>query len=134
MTKDELIDKILAELYKNSNQGMEFYDEFSAFENDINKLESVKSIMENEGLIINHKNQKSGISPLGFKICFEGGYLKDRNKKERILHNTLRKNKLEISYLRKELRTKNKVVTFLIIVTICCISVLVLAFLGMINF
>lgn len=134
MTQDQLIDKILADLYMNSNRGMNYYDDFSVYENDINKLEEAKTVMEKEGLITNYKNLKTGISPLGFKICFEGGYLEDKIKKERHIKNMLKKNKVEITYLRKELRSKNKTITFLLILLICFISFGVLMTLGIINF
>lgn len=134
MTQDQLIDKILADLYMNSNRGMNYYDDFSVYENDINKLEEAKTVMEKEGLITNYKNLKTGISPLGFKICFEGGYLEDKIKKERHIKNMLKKNKVEITYLRKELRSKNKTITFLLILLICFISFGVLMTLGIIDF
>jgi len=133
MTKDELIDKILADLYMNSNRGMDFYDDFSVYENDINKLESVKTIMEKEGLIVNHKNLKTGISPIGFKICFEGGYLEDKNKRERNIKRTLQKNKMEITYLKKALRSKNQTNTVLLIFLIGSLTVIVLIALGILD-
>ena len=86
MKKDELIDKILSDLYMNSNRSMEFYDDFCVYENDINKLEEVKATMEKEGLIKDYKNLKTGISPLGFKICFDGGYLENKIKKGPSVH------------------------------------------------
>ena len=133
MNKDELIDKILADLYMNSNRGMDFYDDFSVYENDINKLESVKTIMEKEGLIINHKNLKTGISPVGFKICFEGGYLDDKNKRERNIKRTLQRNKMEITYLKKALRSKNQTNTVLLIFLIGSLTVMVLIALGILD-
>jgi len=133
MTKDELIDKILADLYMNSNRGMDFYDDFSVYENDINKLESVKTIMEKEGLIINHKNLKTGISPLGFKICFEGGYMEDKNKRERNIKRALQRNKMEITYLKKALRSKNQTNTVLLIFLIGSLTVMVLIALGILD-
>jgi len=134
MTQDQLIDKILADLYMNSNRGMNYYDDFSVYENDINKLEEAKTVMEKEGLITNYKNLKTGISPFGFKICFEGGYLEDKIKKERHIKKILQRNKVEITYLRKELRSKNKTITFLLILLICFISFGILMTLGIINF
>ena len=133
MTKDELIDKILADLYMNSNRGMDFYDDFSAYENDINKLESAKTTMEKEGLIVNHKNLKTGISPLGFKICFEGGYLNDRNRRERNIKRTLQRNKIEITYLKKALSAKNRTNTLLLVFLIICLTMMILMVLGILD-
>ena len=133
MTKDELINTILEDLYRNSNRGMDFYDDFCVYENDILRLEEVKTIMEREGLITNYKNQKTGISPLGFKICFDGGYLEERNRKERNIRRMLQKNKMEIEYLKKEIRSKNRTNLFLLALLIGCISLVVLIALGLVN-
>ena len=134
MTLDELIDKILSDLYKNSNRGMDFYDDFSQYENDINKLDTAKATMEREGLIVSHKNLKTGISPLGFKICYEGGYLNERNRRERSIKRTLHKNKVEITYLKKALRVKNRTNSMLLIFLIICLAVIVLMVLGFLDF
>jgi hypothetical protein len=134
MTKDQLIDKILSDLYMNSNRGMDFFDDFSVYENDINKLEAVKTIMEKEGLITTHKNLKTGISPIGFKICFEGGYLEEKNRKERLIKKTLRQNKVEITYLKMALRTKNRSNSILTILLLITITVMILMTTGIINF
>jgi len=133
MTKDELINTILEDLYRNSNRGMDFYDDFCVYENDILRLEEVKTIMEREGLITNYKNQKTGISPLGFKICFDGGYLEERNRKERNIRRMLQKNKIEIEYLKKEIRSKNRTNLFLLVLLIGCISLVVLLALDLVN-
>lgn len=133
MTKDELINTILEDLYRNSNRGMDFYDDFCVYENDILRLEEVKTIMEREGLITNYKNQKTGISPLGFKICFDGGYLEERNRKERNIRRMLQKNKMEIEYLKKEIRSKNRTNLFLLVLLIGCISLVVLLALDLVN-
>ena len=134
MTKDELINTILEDLYRNSNRGMDFYDDFCVYENDILKLEEVKTIMEREGLITNYKNQKTGISPLGFKTCFEGGYLEEKNRKERNIRRMLQKNKMEIEYLKKEIKSKNRTNVFLLILLIGSISLVILMALGLVNF
>jgi len=134
MTKDELIDKILQDLYINSNRAMDFYDDFCVYENDINRLEDVKTIMEKEGLIINYKNLKTGISPLGFKICFDGGYLEEKNRKERNIRRILQKNKMEITYLKKEIRSKNRTNVFLLLLLIGSISLMILMTLGILDF
>jgi len=126
MTKDQLIDKILADLYMNSNRGMDFFDDFSVYENDINRLEDAKATMEKESLITNYKNLKTGIAPLGFKICFEGGYLDDKNKKERYIKKTLNQNKLQITYLKKALKSKNQANSALILALIISLTVIVL--------
>lgn len=133
MKKDELIDKILSDLYRNSNRGMDFFDDFCVYENNINKLEEVKNIMEKEGLIKEYKNLKSGISPLGFKICFDGGYLKDKVKKERQIKHMFQRNKREIAFLNKKLRSKNRVITFLVILLISSLMLIILIALGVVN-
>lgn len=133
MKKDELIDKILSDLYRNSNRGMDFFDDFCVYENDINKLEEVKNIMEKEGLIKEYKNLKSGISPLGFKICFDGGYLEDTIKKERQINHMFQRNKREIAFLNRKLRSKNRVITFLIILLVSSLMLLTLIALGVVN-
>jgi len=113
---------------------MDFYDDFSVYENDINKLEAAKTLMEKEGLITNYKNLKTGISPLGFKICFEGGYLDDKNKKERYIKKTLQRNKMEITYLKKALKSKNQANSFLIFLVIISITAIILMILGIFDF
>ena len=133
MTKDQLIDKILTDLFRKPNLGVDFFDEFSIYENDVIKLESAKTAMESEGLIINFKNLKTGITPLGFKVAFEGGYLDDKNKKERQLKRTLQRNKVEITYLKKSLKSKNMTNSILLILMIISLSVTVLMALGVIN-
>lgn len=133
MTKDELINTILEDLYRNSNRGMDFYDDFCVYENDIIRLEEVKTLMEREGLITNYKNQKTGISPLGFKICFEGGYLEERNRKERNIRRMLQKNKMEIEYLKKEIKGKNRTNVFLLLMLIGSITLVILMVLGIVN-
>lgn len=134
MTKDQLIDKILADLYMNSNRGMDFFDDFSVYENDINKLEDAKATMEKEGLITNHKNLKTGIAPLGFKVCFDGGYLEEKNRKERFIKKTMKQNKMEISYLKKALKSKNQANSVLIVFLIISLTALVLMVFGVIKF
>lgn len=134
MNTDQLIDRILSDLYMNSNRGMDFFHDFSVYENDINKLEAVKNTMEKEGLITTHKNLKTGIAPLGFKICFEGGYLEEKNRKERLIKKTLKQNKLEITYLKKALRSKNRSNTVLLVLLIMSITVIILLMTGIINF
>lgn len=133
MKKDELIDKILSDLYRNSNRAMDFLDDFCVYENDINKLEEVKSIMEKEGLIKDHKNLKTGISPMGFKIGFDGGYLEDKVKKERQIRHMFQRNKREIAILNKKLRSKKQVNTFLAILLITSISLIILTALGIVD-
>ena len=133
MTKDELIDKILSDLYMNSNRAMDFIDDFCVYENDINKLEAVKITMEKEGLIKDYKNLKTGISPLGFKICFEGGYLEDKNMKERQVRHTLQRNKREISFLKKRIQSKKWIVTFLMIMLILSLSLVALMAFGLVD-
>ena len=126
MTKDELIDKILSDLYMNSNRAMDFFDDFCVHENDINKLEAVKTTMEKEGLIKEYKNLKTGISPFGFKICFEGGYLEDKIKKDRQIRHTLQRNKREISFLKKRIQSIKRINTFMIIILILSLSLVAL--------
>lgn len=133
MTKDQLIDKILTDIFRKSNTAVDFFDEFSTYENDVNKLESVKSSMESEGLITNFKNLKTGITPLGFKVAFEGGYLNDKSKKERQLKRTLKRNQVEITYLKKSLKSKNRSNSILLVVLIICFSVAVLMAFGIID-
>lgn len=133
MTKDELIDKILSDLYMNSNRAMDFINDFCVYENDINKLEAVKTTMEKEGLIKDYKNLKTGISPLGFKICFDGGYLEDKNRKERQVRHTLQRNKREISFLKKRIQSKKWIVTFLTIMLILSLSLVALMAFGLLD-
>lgn len=133
MTKDELIDKILSDLYMNSNRAMDFINDFCEYENDINKLEAVKTTMEKEGLIKDYKNLKTGISPLGFKICFDGGYLEDKNRKERQVRHTLQRNKREISFLKKRIQSKKWIVTFLTIMLILSLSLVALMAFGLLD-
>ncbi len=133
MKKDELIDKILSDLYMNSNRAMDFLDDFCVYENDVNKLEEVKTSMEKEGLIKNYKNLKTGISPLGFKVCFDGGYLDDKVKKERQINHMFQRNKREIAFLNKKLRSKNRANTFLVILMITNLILLILMALGVVD-
>jgi hypothetical protein len=133
MKKEELIHKILSDLYMNSNRAMEFFDDFCVYENDINKLEEVKATMEKEGLIQNYKNLKTGISPMGFKVCFEGGYMDNKIKKERQLKLSFQKYKREIALLKKKLRSKNRINLFLAILLISSISIIILIALGIID-
>ena len=133
MKKEELIDKSLSDLYINSNRPMDFYDDFCVYENDINKLEDVKATMENEGLIKDYKNLKTGITPLGFKICFDGGYLNDTAKKERQIKHMFQRNKREITLLKRKLRSKYRVTTFLIILLISSLILLILRALGVVD-
>lgn len=133
MKKDELINKILSDLYMNSNRAMDFLDDFCVYENDINKLEEVKAHMEKEGLIKNYKNLKTGISPLGFKISFEGGYLEDKVKKERHIKHMLQRNKREIAFLNKKLRSKSRINAFLIILLVSSLTFIILIALGVVN-
>ena len=93
----------------------------------------MKSSMESEGLITNFKNLKIGITPLGFKVAFEGGYLNDKNKKERQLKRTLKRNQVEITYLKKSLKSKNRSNSILIVVLIICLSVAALMAFGIID-
>ena len=133
MKRDELIDKILSDLYKNSNRAMDFFNDFCMYENDINKLEEVKSILEKEGLIKDYKNLKTGITPLGFKVCFEGGYLEDKIKKERQIKRMFQRNKGEIAFLKKKLRSKKKANIILIILFISSLLLIILMALGIVN-
>ncbi len=133
MKKDELIDKILSDLYMNSNRAMDFFDDFCVYENDINKLEEVKTDMEKEGLINNHKNHKTSISPLGFKICFDGGFLNDKVKKERQINHMFQRNKREIAFLKKRIRSKNRINTFLVIILISSLTLVILVALGIVD-
>lgn len=133
MKKDELINKILSDLYMNSNRAMDFLDDFCVYENDINKLEEVKAYMEKEGLIKNYKNLKTGISPLGFKISFEGSYLEDKVKKERQIKHMLQRNKREIAFLNKKLRSKSRINAFLIILLVSSLTFIILIALGVVN-
>ena len=112
---------------------MDFFDDFSVYENDINKLEAVKATMEKEGLITTHKNLKTGIAPLGFKVCFEGGYLEEKNRKERMIKKTLKQNKLEITYLKKALQSKNRANSILIILLVLSVTGIILLMSGIIN-
>ena len=133
MTQDELIDKILQHLFRNSNTALDFYDEFSSYENDINKLENAKSSMEREGLITEYKNKKTGITPLGFRISYDGGYLDEKNRKERAIKKRLNQNKIEITYLKKSLKSKNQTNSVLLILLILSLVVIVLSMLGLFN-
>jgi len=133
MKKDELIDKILSDLYLNANRAMDFYDNYCVYENDINKLEEVKVAMDNEGLIMAHKNLKTGITPLGFKICFEGGYLDEKIKRERQIKRSFQRNKREIDFLRRKLKSKSLINTFLFVLLISSIIVIMLMIMGIIN-
>lgn len=133
MKKDELINKILSDLYMNSNRAMDFLDDFCVYENDINKLEEVKAHMEKEGLIKNYKNLKTGISPTGFKVSFEGGYLENKVKKERQIKHMFQRNKREITFLNKKLRSKNRINTYLIILLISSLILLILNALKVVN-
>ncbi len=130
MKKDDLIDKILSDLYMNSNRAMDFYDDFCVYENDINKLDDVKATLEKEGLIKDYKNLKTGITPLGFKICFEGGYLEEKIRRERQIKNVILKNKREIAFLKKKLKSKKRIN---ILLTVLLLSGIFLAFLVMIG-
>lgn len=133
MKKDELVDKILSDHYVNSNRAMDFYDDFCIYENDINKLEEVKATMESEGLIKIYKNLKTGITPLGFKICFEGGYLDDKVKRERQIKRTFHRNKQEIAFLNKKLQSKKRINSFLWILLVSSLLLIILMILGVIN-
>jgi hypothetical protein len=133
MTKEELIDKILSDLYLNSNRAMNFFEDFCVYENDVNRLDEVKHIMEKEGLIKDYKNRKTGITPLGFKVCFEGGYLEEKIKKERQIRQVLHKNKSEIAYLRKKIRSTNRWNTFLAIVTLTSFLLILLMAFGIVD-
>ena len=133
MTKEELIDKILSDLYLNSNRAMDFFEDFCVYENDANRLDEVKHIMEKEGLIKDYKNRKTGITPLGFKVCFEGGYLEEKIKKERQIRQTFHRNKKEIEFLKKKIRSKNRINTFLLILLLMSLSLVVLMAFGFID-
>jgi hypothetical protein len=133
MTKEELIDKILSDLYLNSNRAMDFFEDFCVYENDANRLDEVKHIMEKEGLIKDYKNRKTGITPLGFKICFEGGFLEEKTRKERQIRQILRRNKGEIAFLKKKLRAKNRLNTFLVIVSLMSLVLIVMMAFGFID-
>jgi hypothetical protein len=133
MTRDELIDKILADLYMNSNRAMDFYDDFCVYENDVNKLEEAKAFMEKEGLIKDYKNLKTGISPLGFKICFDGGFLEDKIKKERQIRHTFQRNKREIAHLNKRIRSKSREITFLLLLLIFSLTLMILMVFGIVD-
>ena len=133
MTKEELIDKILSDLYLNSNRAMDFFEDFCVYENDVNRLDEVKHTMEKEGLIKDYKNRKTGITPLGFKVCFEGGYLEKKIRTERKIKQILNRNKGEIAYLKKKLRSKNSLNTFLVIVLLISLSLIVLMAFGYID-
>ena len=133
MTREELIDKILSDLYLNSNRAMDYYEDFSVYENDVNRLDEVKRIMEKEGLIKDYKNRKTGITPLGFKICFEGGYLEEKIRKERHIRQQFNRNKNEIAFLKKRIRSKNRLNTFLLISLILAISLIILMDLGILD-
>ncbi len=122
MTREELIDKILSDLYLNSNRAMDFYEDFCVYENDINRLDEVKRIMEQEGLIVDYKNKKTGITPLGFKLCFEGGYLDNKIRKERQIRQKFRRNKQEIDFLKRKLRLKTRTNIFLMILLLLGIA------------
>ncbi len=133
MNKDELIDKILSDLYMNSNRGMDFYDDFCVYENDINRLEEAKKTMEREGLIIDYKNLKTGISPLGFKMCFDGGYLDEKVKKERHIKKIIQKKNQEVSILKRKNKSLRRFNTFLLILLLFGISLAVLLVLGLVD-
>ncbi len=117
-----MIDKILSDLYLNSNRAMDFYEDFCVYENDINRLDEVKRIMEQEGLIVDYKNKKTGITPLGFKLCFEGGYLDNKIRKERQIRQKFRRNKQEIDFLKRKLRLKTRTNIFLMILLLLGIA------------
>jgi hypothetical protein len=133
MTKEELIDKILSDLYLNSNRAMDFYEDFCVYENDVNRLDEVKRIMEKEGLITDYKNRKTGITPLGFKICFDGGFMEQKIRKERQIRLQFRRNKQEIALLKRKIRSKNRTNITLLLFLIMSLSLVVLMSLGLIN-
>ena len=133
MTREELIDKILSDLYLNSNRSMDFFEDFSVYENDVNRLDEVKSIMEKEGLIKDYKNRKTGITPFGFKICFEGGYLEEKIRKERQIRHQFNRNKKEIAFLKKKINSKNRLNTFLVIILILALSLIILMSIGFVD-
>lgn len=133
MTKEELIDKILSDLYLNSNRTMEFIDDFSVYENDVNRLDEVKSMMEKEGLIKDYKNRKTGITPFGFKVCFEGGYMEEKIRKERQIRQTIKRGKNEIAFLKRKIRSKNRYNTLLLILLLMSLSLVILISLGLID-
>lgn len=133
MTKEELIDKILSDLYLNSNRALDFYENFSIYENDINRLDEVKSIMEKEDLITTYKNKKTGISPKGFKICFEGGYLQKELKKERQIRRAFAKKKMEIAQLNRKLRNKNRLITFILLLLFSSLLLVAFISLGLVD-
>ena len=112
---------------------LDFFDDFCIYENDINKLEEVKATMESEGLIKIYKNLKTGITPVGFKICFEGGYLDDKVKRERQIKRTFLRNKQEIAFLNKKLQSKKRMNSFLFVLLTACILLIILMILGVIN-
>jgi hypothetical protein len=112
---------------------MDFYEDFCVYENDINRLDEVKRIMEQEELIVDYKNKKTGITPLGFKLCFEGGYLENKIRKERQIRQKFRRNQQEIAFLKRKLRSKNRINTFLLILLLLSFSLFFLAAFDLID-
>ena len=133
MTKEELIDKILSDLYLNSNRAMDFYEDFSVYENDVNRLDEVKRIMEKEGLITDYKNRKTGITPTGFKVCYEGGYMEENIRKDRQIRHQFNRNKKEIAFLKKKIRSKNRLNTFLLITLILSLLLILFMSIGIVE-
>lgn len=131
--QDELIDKILDDLYRNANRAMDFYDEFCMYENDVSKLDATKNAMEKEGLIVQYKNKKTGISPLGFKICFDGGYMNDRIRRERNIRKKFQRANSEIALLRKKQKRQNIKNTVLLCLLLACLSIILLMAFGVID-
>jgi len=112
---------------------MDFYEDFCVYENDVNRLDEVKRIMEKEGLITDYKNRKTGITPLGFKICFDGGFMEQKIRKERQIRLQFRRNKQEIALLKRKIRSKNRTNITLLLFLIMSLSLVVLMSLGLIN-
>ena len=133
MTNDELIDQILSDLYKQSNSAVEFFDTFYIYENNVNRLDIVKSQMESEGLIQDYKNRKTGISPLGFKVCFEGGYMHEKIRKERFIKRTIAQQKADIARLKKKVRSRTRWIYFFMILFIASAVFFMLYYLGYIQ-
>ena len=112
---------------------MDFYDEFSQYENDVNRLDEVKRMMDKEGLIKDYKNRKTGITPTGFKICFEGGYLEEKNRKERQIRQTFQKQKREIGSLKKKIKSKSRINIIMVILLIAALILILLMSLGIVD-
>ena len=74
-----------------------------------------------------------GITPLGFKVCFEGGYMEESFRKERHIRQTFQKQKREIAFLKKKIRSKNILNTFLLVSLILALTLISLMALELVD-